>query len=377
MTFTTRRHTLGAIALALSAVALPMAANAGAHDAQGLRSGMVFVSSNDAAGNELLVYARTPEGGLMPYTRMATGGTGSGAGLGSQGAVTLSRDGRHVFVVNALSNSVSTFALEGTELQLMSTVDSGGLHPISVAEHNGLVYVLNDGGDGNVAGFRNVDGTLQPVAGSMHGLSQAGAGPAQVGFSEDGDALVVTEKGTAKLTSYRVKPDGSLRMPIVTNSPGMTPFGFAFNQHNRLIVSEAVGGAPGASTVSSYRFDNSAPAVPVVVSAAVPDTQSAACWVAVTPNGRYAYITNAGSSSVSSYRVKPDGTITLANAAAGMTGTGSSPADVAVSPDGRHLYVRNGRTYTLSSFHVRHDGGLGARPMLEGLPTTAVGLAAN
>ncbi|WP_374568848.1 lactonase family protein [Ideonella sp.] len=376
--FITRRHTLGAIALALSAVALPMAAHAGAHDALGLRSGMVFVSSNDAAGNELLVFARTPEGGLMPYTHMATGGMGSGAGLGSQGAVTLSRDGRHVFVVNAMSNTVSTFALEGTELQLVSTVDSGGVHPISVAEHNGLVYVLNDGGDGNVAGFRNVDGTLQPVAGSMRGLSQAGgAGPAQVGFSEDGDALVVTEKTTAKLTSYRVKPDGSLRAPIVTNSPGLTPFGFAFNQHNRLIVSEAVGGAPGASTVSSYRFDNRAPAMPVVVSAAVPDTQSAACWVAVTPNGRYAYITNAGSSTVSSYRVAADGTITLANATAGMTGTGSSPADVAVSPDGKHLYVRNGRTYTLSAFHVRHDGSLGPRPMLEGLPTTAVGLAAN
>jgi 6-phosphogluconolactonase len=247
-----------------------------------------------------------------------------------------------------------------------------------VAEHDGLVYVLNDGGDGNVAGFRNVDGTLQPVAGSMRGLSVAGgAGPAQVGFSEDGDALVVTEKGTAKLTSYRVKPDGGLRMPIVTSSPGLTPFGFAFNRRNRLIVSEAVGGAPGASTVSSYRFNNNAPAVPVVVSAAVPDTQSAACWVAVTPNGRYAYITNAGSSSVSSYRVAPDGAITLANASAGMTGTGSAPADVAVSADGKHLYVRNGRTYTLSAFHVRHDGGLGARPVLEGLPTTAVGLAAN
>ena len=374
---TTRRHTLGAIALALSAIALPMAANAGAHDAQGLRSGMVFVSSNDAAGNELLVYARTPEGGLMPYTHMATGGMGSGAGLGSQGAVTLSLDGRFVFVVNAMSNSVSTFALEGTELKLMSTTDSGGLHPISVTEHHGLVYVLNDGGDGNVAGFRNVNGTLQPVAGSVQGLSQAGAGPAEVGFSTDGDALVVTEKGTSKLTSYRVKPDGSLRMPIVTDSPGMTPFGFAFNQRNRLIVSEAVGGAPGASTVSSYRFDNSAPALPVAVSPAVPDTQSAACWVAVTPNGHFAYITNTGSSTVSSYRVAPDGRITLVDAVAGMTGTGSAPADVAVSANGRHLYVRNGRTYTLSAFHVRHDGRLGERPVLEGLPTTAVGLAAN
>jgi len=133
----------------------------------------------------------------------------------------------------------------------------------------------------------------------------------------------------------------------------------------------------GASTVSSYRFDNTAPEMPMVVSAAVPDTQSAACWVAITPNGRWAYVTNAGSSSVSRYRIAPDGGLTLAEAAAGTTGEGSSPADVATSADGRHLYVRNGRTYTLSSFSIKADGSLAERPQTMGLPTTAVGIAAN
>ncbi|MGM9489033.1 lactonase family protein [Ideonella sp. YS5] len=373
MTPIRRRPILAALALAVSAAALPSLAHAG------LRSGMVFTSSNDAAGNELLVYARSPEGGLMMTAHVPTAGLGSGAGLGSQGAVTLSRDGRHVFVVNAQSNTVSTFALDGDEPRLVSTVDSGGLHPISVSEHGGLVYVLNDGGEDNVAGFRNRHGMLSPVAGSVRGLSAAGGvGPAQVGFTTDGDAIVVTEKATAKLTSYRVNLDGSLRAtPVITASPGLTPFGFAFNSRNRLVVSEAQGGGVGASTVSSYRFDNHAPEMPVVVSAAVPDTQSAACWVAITPNGRWAYVTNAGSSSVSRYRIAPDGGITLAEAAAGMTGEGSSPADVATSADGRNLYVRNGRTYTLSSFAIKADGSLAERPVTTGLPTTAVGIAAN
>jgi 6-phosphogluconolactonase len=372
MTSIRRRPLLAALALAVSA-ALPSLAHAG------LRSGMVFTSSNDVAGNELLVYARSPEGGLMMTMHVSTGGLGSGAGLGSQGAVTLSRDGRHVFVVNAQSNTVSTFALDGEEPRLVSTVDSGGLHPISVSEHNGLVYVLNDGGEGNVAGFRNRHGLLSPVADSVRGLSAAGGvGPAQVGFTADGDAIVVTEKTTSRLTSYRVNLDGSLpATPVITASPGLTPFGFAFNSRNRLVVSEAQGGATGASTVSSYRFDNLAPEMPRVASAAVPDTQSAACWVAITPNGRWAYVTNAGSSSVSRYRIAPDGSITLIDAVAGMTGDGSSPTDVAASADGRHLYVRNGRVYTLSSFAIKADGGLVARPVTEGLPTTAVGLAAN
>jgi 6-phosphogluconolactonase (cycloisomerase 2 family) len=347
-------------------------------DNEGLRSGMVFTSSNDPSGNELLVYARGRNGALTLHSHAATGGQGTGAGLGSQGAVTLSGDGRFVFVVNALSNSISTFELRGHDLQLASTVASGGLHPISVTENDGTVFVVNDAGDGNVAGFRNVRGDLKPIAGSVRGLSVAGgAGPGQVGLSDDGEALVVTEKATNRLTSYRVRSDGTLGPAIVTASSGQTPFGFAFNRRNRLLVTEAVGGAAGASTTSSYRFSPSDPARPVIASASVPDTQSAACWVAITPNGRFAYVTNAGSSSVSSYRVAGNGQIELVSAVAGQTGAGSAPADVAISTDGRHLVVRNGRTFTISSFSVDGDGSLSAEGVFTGLPATAVGVAAN
>jgi 6-phosphogluconolactonase (cycloisomerase 2 family) len=157
----------------------------------------------------------------------------------------------------------------------------------------------------------------------------------------------------------------------------MTPFGFAFNARNRLIVSEAAGGVPNASTVSSYRLSNVDPEVPQVVSAAVPDGQTAACWVATTPKGHFAYIANTGSSNVSSYHVEPDGTITLLEGMAGSTGAGSAPADLAVSGDGHHLYVRNGKTGTISSFKVRDDGTLAERPLTTGLSPTAEGLAAN
>jgi len=189
--------------------------------------------------------------------------------------------------------------------------------------------------------------------------------------------LVVTEKATNRLTSFRVKADGSLGPTIVTASSGQTPFAFAFNRRNRLLVTEAVGGAAGASTVSSYRFNASDPARPVIASASVPDTQSAACWVAITPNGRYAFVANTGSSSVSSYRVAGNGQIELVSAVAGQTGAGSAPADAAISADGRHLVVRNGRIFTISSFSVDGDGNLSAESTFTGLPTTAVGIAAN
>jgi 6-phosphogluconolactonase (cycloisomerase 2 family) len=373
-----RRRTLGPLALCAALTAASLSAFARFDDDDGFRSGMVFTSSNSVDGNELLVYARGRHGALSLRARFATGGLGDGAGLGSQGAVTLSGDGRHLFVVNAGSHTVSTFHIGEHDLRVLSVVPSGGLHPISVTEHDGTVYVLNDAGAGNVAGFENAHGELRPIAGSVRGLSVAGgAAPAQIGFSDDGDALVVTEKNTNRLTSYPVLRNGTIGAPIITPSPGLTPFGFAFNRRNRLLVTEAAAGAAGASSVSSYRFAHDAQAQPTVVSASVADTQGSACWVAITPDGRYAYVANTGSGSLSSYRIDALGQIELAQAVAGATGTASAPADTAVSPDGRHVFTRNGGAHTIASFTIEADGRLAGAQFVDGLPAAAVGLAAN
>ncbi|GAA0759911.1 hypothetical protein GCM10009107_41820 [Ideonella azotifigens] len=374
---TVSRRTLSAIGLAISAFA-STGAMADTVSVPGLHSHKVFTSSNAAEGNELMVLAPSATGELGVVAHTSTGGLGLGKGLGSQGAVTLSGDGQYALVVNAGNNTVSVFTLGDDMLTLSATVDSAGLTPISVTEHEGQVYVLNSGGAGNVAGFMLADGQLTPVAGAVAPLSVAsGAAPAQVSFTADGKALVVTEKGTNKLSSYHVHGDSSLKGPIVTNSPGQTPFGFAVSPSNVMVVSEAVGGAAGASTVSSYRFKDGSPAVPRVMSAAVPDTQSAACWVAITPSGKWAYVANTGSSSVSSYRIDQKGRITLSAAVAGNTGSGTAPADLTVAADGQHLYVRNGGVPGIANFVIGKGGVLSAGTSFTGLSAIATGLAAN
>lgn len=358
------------LSLALASIGMPAMASD-----DGFLENKVFTSTNAVTGNELLVYAS--EGGqLTLQTRLATQGTGTGTGLGNQGAVTLSRNGRYLFVVNAQSNTVSTFAVRNSGLTLTSTVDSGGLRPISVTEHEGVVYVLNANGAGNVAGFRNAKGVLSPIAGSSQGLSAStGTGSAQVGFSPDGDVLVVTEKGTNKLSTYRVMYDGSISAPEVTASAGQTPFGFTFDRRGNLLVSEAFGGAANGSAVSSYGFESWAPTKPVVISPSVGTTQTAACWVVATPNGRYAYATNTGSGTISSYTVQRSGKLTLAQGVAATPGAG--PIDAAVSPTGRNLYVLNGRDQTISSFTIGRDGSLSSPSTVAGLPAGANGLATN
>lgn len=160
--------------------------------------------------------------------------------------------------------------------------------------------------------------------------------------------------------------------PAVHPSSGATPFGFAFTQQDALIVSEAFGGAALASAVSSYNLSDGGLDV---ISSSVPTGQTAACWIAVSKNGKFAYSTNAGSGSVSAYRVGTDGSLSLIDGAAGITGSGTSPIDATVSNNGQYLYVLNGRTHNISAFEIHADGTLSSIGTFEGLPAGSAGIS--
>src|SRR5687768_12343483 len=58
--------------------------------------GAVYTITNEASGNEVAVYQRSVNGSLTFMAAYPTGGLGSGAGLGSQGAVILRGNGRQL-----------------------------------------------------------------------------------------------------------------------------------------------------------------------------------------------------------------------------------------------------------------------------------------
>lgn len=343
-------------------------------------SGAVYVMNNDATNNEILRFERAEDGTLTEAGSFATGGQGTGGGLGSQGALVLSRNQRWLFAVNAGSNQVSVFAVHGDSLHLVDTVDSGGKMPISLTVHRRLLYVLNAGGSGNITGFYiGLGGKLIPIHNSARNLSNDGVGnapgPAQISFTPNGRHLVVTEKATNRILTYRVRLLGRVSNPIVHASEGETPFGFDFTPRGRLIVSEAFGGAADASAASSYslRFGRLR-----VISSSVPTTETAACWVVVTKDGQYAYTTNTGSSSVSGYVIDRDGSIALLDdsGVTGETGPRSSPIDAIISRDGRHLYVLSGGSNTVTAFQIEADGSLINLGDVS-VPAGSVGIAAG
>lgn len=330
--------------------------------------GAVYALTNQASGNAVAVYTRAADGSLTWAGTVATGGSGAGGGLGSQGALTLSDDGRWLFAVNAGSNDVSAFRVTPQGLELTSRVASGGVRPISLTVHADIIYVLNAGGDGNISGFTiGAGGALAPLAGSTRPLSGSGVGPAQVSFSPNGRWLVVTEKTTNALDLYAVGADALPGAAITTPSAGGTPFGFAFGHRDELFVSEAAGSA------SSYFIGV---AGLTLASGAVQTHQGAPCWAVVTTNGRFGYTANAQGGSISGFTIANDGSISLIDADGRTAVVGGGNIDLALSGNSRYLYQLNGNR-SISGFRIEADGHLTAVGNIAGLPASTVGLVAR
>ncbi len=362
---TTIRAALGAgLALAALAVAAGPAAASGRN--------AVYTSTNGASGNQVLAFDRAGNGSLRPAGSFATGGNGTGAGLGSQGALALTRT-HLLYVVNAGSDSISTFVVGPRGLRFRGITPSGGDQPISLTVHRGLLYALN-AGSGTISGFTGARvGHLAPLSGSTEPI--AGAGPAQVEFSNDGNVLVVTDKATSTIDTFAVNGNGTPGPAQSQSSEGDTPFGFDFDKRNHLIVSEAFGGAAGASAVSSYTLDPSG--LLSTISASVPDNQAAACWISITGNGRFAFTTNTGSGSISSYAIARDGSLGLLQQVAAGTGAGSTPTDMAQTASSRVLFALLPGTGSVAAYRVAADGGLTPIDDAGGVPASAAGLAAR
>ena len=340
------------------------------------RGSAVYTITNSTSGNAVRAYSRGSDGSLTFVADYPTGGTGTGGGLGNQGALVFARDGRFLIAVNAGSNQLTSFRVSGSGLTLVNSVASGGVMPVSVTSSDGVVYALNAGGMGNISGFRmNDNGMLSPIANSTRSLSSAASGAAQVAFDPEGEQLVVTEKATDKILTYQIGENGLPGNAMVHASAGKTPFGFEFTDRGVLIVSEAFGGAAGASAASSYGLREGG--VLTTKSASVPTTQSAACWVAITPNNQFAYLTNTGSGTVTGYRISNSGTLTRLQASGVSATTGAGPIDAAFANNGRFLYTLNAGGHSISIFRVDGQGDLVAVGTTTGVPVGATGLAAR
>ena len=337
---------------AVPAAAVPAAAQMGSGSA-------VFVQSDNPAGNTVVAYHRGADGRLHQAGVYRTGGKGGVlAGsmvdhLASEGSLAYDAAHHLLYAVNAGSDTVSVFAVDGDRLHRTQVIGSGGSFPVSIAVHDNLVYVANALGGGSIQGYVREGRGLVRIPSWKRDLGlnptatpQFTHTPGEVSFTPNGDALVVTTKAGAN--SVDVFPLGRFRapaaVPVVNTLPGAVPFGFAFDRAGRLAVTEA-----GPNALAVFDLGRNGRIHPVTSAAT---GQMATCWVVRT--GDHYYASNAGSASLSGFREGPHGRLT----SLGHTATDPGTVDAAASPDGRDVYVQTGARGVVDEFRVNPNGSL-------------------
>ena len=321
--------------------------------------GHLYVNDNTAGTNTIAAFDRHADGTLTPLhgSPFTAGGAGTGTGIGSQGALQVTPDGRYLLALDAGSNQISVLRIDSDgELRPVGggPVPSGGIEPVSIAVNGDLVYVANAGdGGSNYTGFTlNLGGHLRPLAGSTFSLPD-GSSPGDVLFNGDGTRLVGARVGTTLIDSFTVGADGRLTpapaSPFAAQGPG--PFGSEFRPTNgtQLFVSNAHGGANNG-TVSAFS-DASDGTLTSIGSSPFPDFQTAPCWVEISHDGQFLFTVNTASNSISRYTIAADGSLSLLGSTSlGSTGVGAE--DARLGPNGGTLWVVDTGARAVSAFAV-------------------------
>jgi hypothetical protein len=352
--------------------------------------GTVVTTTNDPSGNRAVFFDRASNGRLTQSQSLRTGGRGStqdvGCGTGcpildSAGAVEMISTGRLVFVVNAGSDSITSFIrTRSGRYRRADIIASGGDLPISLATRRGLLYALNTT-SGNIAGFRYdssgqmraIPNSSKPLAGQGQNQIFPSGGARQIAFDRRGATVVVSELATMPagggppgvISTFQLNADGTTDNAVSTPSRTPLPFGFAFTPENHLIMSEVndpMGATDGSTTSYTY---NTGTGVPTPVTT-LTSGGALPCWVNLTRDGETAYVINTGAgrpAGVAKYTVGRDGTLSSRGVTEAPRGT-FLWTDPTLDRAGKYLYVlsptgpMNRRTSRIDGYRIALSGNI-------------------
>lgn len=333
---------LAALAAVL-AVAGPMSRQAAAQRERA--TNIVYVESNDPAGNTILAYSRNDaDGSLTPMPGMPfdAGGTGITftTALGpfdSDQEVIVNPEHTMLFAVNGGSDSIAVFWIknDGSLAPVHgSPFWSGGSNPVSVGLARRTVCVVNKDEDPghpgqflpNYASFRlNSRGQLgmQPISTIADDL---GSDPSQALVSPSDRVLFGVDFLGGLLRSFRIHNNGRLDVAdaqplppglFAGNGAPPLPLGLAVHPTEKLLYVDFV----TIAMVGVYRY-NERGALSFL--RAVPISGQAPCWALVNKAGTRLYTSNTADSSISVLDIGTDPTNPVEIQHVKLNTTGSS-----------------------------------------------------
>ena len=430
------RHTQRWITIAVAILAVvPVAQPAYAAEAEAQQrsrpahvEGNVFVmtgTATDPRGNEVAMFNRSENGQLELVGFFPTDGVSAGPaptttvfggdvpanadGHASQHSLIVSPDKRCLFVVNAGSNTVTSFQVFPRRgLRRVSVLDSGGVFPVSLTLHDQVLYVLNSGFEGSITGYNVSAGCSLHPNGSHRSLAafndafaspepnEVVTTPAQLAFTPDGRKLVLSVKGGpnddpalhfgGRIVIYALTASGQILSDGVATQFSMGPggiggrdgnggpFSFVFSPHGHLIVTQV-----NSFTVSSYRIEDDNTVTPI--SGPLPTSTDFPCWIVLHEDtafiasfGTIAGVLNTnsvdGPGIITTVHIAPDGTLSLLDSHAAIypdAVNGNHGLDIGIIMNDRDdrrrehgpfLYATQSRTGRVAGWKINADASL-------------------
>ncbi|MFZ6864205.1 lactonase family protein [Undibacterium sp. Ji67W] len=325
----------------------------------------LYTQTNEQA-NVIVHMSRNADGSLTLQNRTFTGGVGTNGvrfgdatntsvpdSLVGRNSIAVSPDHTTLFAVNAGNNTVSTFAIDQVsgDLTLKKVNVTTGVFPTSLAFSNGHLYVSFEGGSEKLQAYNvATDGSLNLIGAYVVPANASNPVlPTQVTLSPNGSFVFVSAgTGSNSVVSYAVNPDGTLGSPILNTTGIVSPFAGTFVNNSLYLSTDITDRALAAFSVNAGNL--------TPINSPLTSGQAGPCWLAVTPNGQFAYVGN-GSGPISSYVISSNGTLTLKNATEARD-SNRVAGDSWISPDGKFFYTAYLADDQIIGYSIGSDGTL-------------------
>jgi trimeric autotransporter adhesin len=294
---------------------------------------------------------------------------------------------RFTYTISPIDGVVSPFALNSAAgaLAPLPTLEDGGLSLQLVFEPSGR-FAYAPGSDGNIRVYSvdPVSGVLTSITGGIAITSFVGVNSSigQSAVDPTGQFLYVVDGGTTNLLNA-FKIDGTTgALSTIASSPtiatGSGAFGIAVTPNGKYVYVTN----NGDSTISAYKIGSDGGLTSIVLSGSVATTLNVPEIPAIDPTSTFLYVPNLSAApapgTVSGFTIAADGTLALIGAAA--TTAGVSPFGTAIDPAGKFLFVTNSGDGTVSVFPIGGGGALGTAQNFNsgsGASSTPAGIAVD
>jgi len=334
-----------------------------------------------SAPNMLNIFSGASDGTLTYSSQVSTGG--NGGGIQSQSSIVVIQN--YIFLVNANSSTVAMFSIDETDptqvTMVGSPVSSGGDWPNSITAFGSYVCVVNTGANNGLRCYTFSSTGLTAISGSDRSFGLAlttppvtHTGPAQIAFTPDGSALIISIKGLNPPVYLYTFSSGTVGTTAVKSSNnGMVNFGFTFDVDGTIVLVDA---APYGNNSGVIYLTWSASSLSFTTSNYfLIGSENAACWIQRSSATGHFYIANAASAAITEMSRSGNMMNVIAEY---PLGAGVGPSDLAIVSLGSqdYLYINEGGVKMINAMKLVSGAATSIQTISSGTGANPSGLAA-